>query len=105
MEPGETFESAAQRETFEETGLVVTQLRLLGLYSGKEGYASYENGDQVFSVQVIFHATEFSGELTQEGEESHEHRFFSRHELPTLNSHQERFIMDWVTREQTPIIK
>lgn len=48
---------------------------------------------------------EFSGELTQEGEESHEHRFFSRHQLPTLNSHQERFIMDWVTREQTPIIK
>lgn len=105
MEPGETFEAAAQREVFEETGLTVNQISLFGLYSGNEGYASYENGDQVFSVQVIFHATEFSGELTQEGEESHEHRFFSRHQLPTLNSHQERFIMDWVTREQTPIIK
>ncbi|MCC5892048.1 NUDIX domain-containing protein [Exiguobacterium sp.] len=105
MEPGETFESAAQRETFEETGLTVSQLSLFGLYSGKEGYASYENGDQVFSVQVIFHATGFSGELAQEGEESHEHRFFSRHELPTLNSHQERFIMDWVNREQGPIVK
>lgn len=43
MEPGETFESAAQRETFEETGLTVSQLSLFGLYSGKEGYASYEN--------------------------------------------------------------
>ncbi|WP_333781792.1 NUDIX domain-containing protein [Exiguobacterium sp. MMG028] len=56
MEPGETFEAAAQREVFEETGLTVNQISLFGLYSGNEGYASYENGDQVFSVQVIFPA-------------------------------------------------
>lgn len=105
MEPGETFETAAQRETLEETGLTVNQISLFGLYSGEKGYASYENGDRVYSVQVIFHSTDFSGELLQSGEESHEHRFFSRHELPALNSHQERFIMDWVNQAQAPIVK
>ena len=105
MEPGETFMEAALRETWEETGLKAGNLNLFGLYSGKEGYAEYQNGDKIFSVQIIFHTTEFSGELIQDALESHEHRFFSRTNLPHLNSHQERFILDWVSKSNLPIIK
>lgn len=54
MEPGETFLEAAVRETYEETGLKVEQLALFGLYAGQEGFATYPNGDKVFSVQIIF---------------------------------------------------
>lgn len=54
LEPGESFLEAAVRETFEETGLIVEHLDLFGIYSGKEGFALYPNGDQVFSVQIIF---------------------------------------------------
>lgn len=105
MEPGETFEHTATREVLEETGLTVHHLELFGLYSGASGYATYDNGDQVFSVQIIFRTTEFSGELTQEDEESHAHRFFSRQKLPPLHTHQERFILDWANDEPKPIIK
>ncbi|MGB6780375.1 NUDIX domain-containing protein [Planococcus sp. 11815] len=105
MEPGETFLETAVRETHEETGLHAENLQLFGLYSGAEGYAEYQNGDQVYSVQIIFHTQEFSGELMQEGEESHEHRFFSPDELPKINSHQERFVMDWVNKGSLPILK
>jgi len=105
MEPGETFEETALRETFEETGLKVENLKLFGLYSGEQGFAEYGNGDQIFSVQIIFHATDFKGELIQEAEESREHRFFSPDELPHLNAHQARFILDWVHQSKLPIIK
>ncbi|MEZ0482101.1 NUDIX hydrolase [Planococcus sp. SSTMD024] len=105
MEPGETFLETAIRETHEETGLQAENLQLFGLYSGTEGYAEYQNGDQVYSVQIIFHSQQFSGELIQEGAESHDHRFFSPGELPKINPHQERFIVDWVNKTNLPILK
>lgn len=105
MEPGETFLETAARETLEETGLKTENLKLFGLYSGEEGYSEYLNGDKIFSVQIIFCTGEFSGELIQDAAESHEHRFFSRTDLPNLNPHQERFILDWVKKSNIPVIK
>lgn len=105
MEPGETFLETAVRETFEETGLTVQQLKLFGLYSGKEGFSEYQNGDKVFSVQIIFYTNGISGELLHSTEESHEHQFFSRNNLPPLNPHQQRFIHDWVNEVDLPVIK
>ena len=96
MELGETFEETAKRETCEETGLEVEGLQLFGLYSGESCFVTYPNGDHVYSVQVIFHTTSYSGELKQVGEERKEHRFFSRDELPlNLNPRQKVFIQDW----------
>lgn len=54
LELGETFEETVKREVCEETGLTLEDLNLFGIYSGKNGFAEYENGDKVYSVQVIF---------------------------------------------------
>ncbi|MFN3633711.1 MULTISPECIES: NUDIX hydrolase [Exiguobacterium] len=105
MEPGESFEETAIRETLEETGLSVDNLKLFGIYSGDDGYATYENGDRVYSVQVIFYTHSFSGEIAQLTDESHEHRFFSREDLPRLHQHQRRFIDDWVEQVNLPVVK
>lgn len=105
MEPGETFLETAVRETFEETGLTAEQLELFGLYSGDEGFSEYQNGDKIFSVQIIFHSSSFSGKLIHNTDESHEHRFFSRNNLPHLLPIQERFIQDWVSQVSLPVIK
>ena len=105
MEPGETFLETAVRETYEETGLIAEHLQLFGLYSGEEGFSEYLNGDKIFSVQIIFHSSSFSGDLIHNTEESHEHRFFSRNNLPHLNPHQERYIQDWVNSVTLPVIK
>ena len=105
MEIGETFEQTAKRETKEETGLVVEDLELFGIYSGEKCFVEYPNKDKVFSVQIIFKASKFVGELIQQGIESKEHLFFNRHELPVnLNPRQESFIKDWANGKQIPVV-
>ncbi|WP_342598201.1 NUDIX hydrolase [Psychrobacillus sp. FSL H8-0483] len=106
MEIGETFEITAKRETFEETGLIVTGLELFGLYSGEKCFVQYPNKDKVFSVQIIFKTNNYTGELKQVGIESREHKFFSKTELPVnLNPRQKAFVLDWKENKKTPIIK
>lgn len=78
MELGESFEQTAKRETYEETGLHVDQLELFGMYSGKSCFVQYPNKDQVYSVQIIFTTTTYSGDLRQQGTESREHSFFQK---------------------------
>jgi ADP-ribose pyrophosphatase YjhB (NUDIX family) len=106
MEIGEHFEETAKREAFEETGLQVTDLDLFGIYSGEKCFAEYPNGDKVFSVQIIFKAKQYIGELKQKDIESRDHRFFGKNELPSnLNPRQKPFIDDWARGEKTPLIK
>ncbi len=105
MELGETFEEAAIRETYEETGLRVKNLSLFGIYSGDSCFVTYPNGDQVYSVQVIFKASAFSGELKQQDTESQAHLFFRRDELPVnLNPRQQQFIRQWADGAELPVI-
>jgi len=105
MEVGEQFEETVKREVLEETGLELSTLYLFGIYSGEKCFVQYPNKDQVYSVQIIFNTSEFKGDLKQIGEESKEHRFFQKSEIPqNLNPRQESFILDWVKGEATPII-
>ena len=105
LELGEQVEDTARREAEEETGLIRGRRLFLGVYSGQEGFAEYANGDQIFSVQLIFKTSSVSGKLIQQSEESRAHVYFDKNELPSnINSHQRRFIMDWVKGSQTPII-
>ncbi|MGV3135711.1 MULTISPECIES: NUDIX domain-containing protein [Brevibacillus] len=61
LEIGETFAETIHREVLEETNLIVKAMQLFGIYSGKNGFAQYANGDKVFSVQLIFHVTDYTG--------------------------------------------
>ena len=105
MEIGETFEEAAIREIYEETNLAVHDLQLFGIYSGADCFVEYPNQDKVYSVQIIFQSTNFTGDLKQQDIESKEHRFFKGDELPaSLNPRQKRFIQDWAEGKALPII-
>ena len=105
MEIGETFVETVKREVFEETNLILDELSLFGLYSGKSGFASYPNGDKVYSVQIIFITNTYSGTLTM-NDESKELYFIDKNELPTkLNPSQAPFIFDWQHGMVRPILK
>jgi 8-oxo-dGTP pyrophosphatase MutT (NUDIX family) len=69
MEPGEDVSEACQREIFEETGLHVRLVRLLGVYSSPNlviqyAYDKPEGGDRFQVVALNFEVEIFNGELT-----------------------------------------
>lgn len=76
MEPGESLEETARRETLEETGLSVKALSLFGVFSGPAFYYRYPNGDEVHNVTVVYESREFSGMLDRSNDESEQLRFF-----------------------------
>lgn len=81
IELGEGAEGAAKREVFEETGLGVEELALFDIFSGKELYYKYPNGDEVYNIDIVFMTRRYSGEANKNSE-SKGFRFFAIDELP-----------------------
>lgn len=57
MEPGESLEETGRREVSEELGVELTDLNLFGVFSGREYFYRYPNGDQVFNVTAAYLAS------------------------------------------------
>jgi 8-oxo-dGTP pyrophosphatase MutT (NUDIX family)/GNAT superfamily N-acetyltransferase len=81
-ELGETVEETARRELLEETGLIAHKLELLGVFSGKELFHTYPNGDMVSNVNVAFLCEDYAGNLLDETDECAEFRWFRLDEMP-----------------------
>jgi 8-oxo-dGTP diphosphatase len=83
MEPGERIVDSLVREVWEETGLKVEPVRLVGLYSDPAfTHITYPNGDQVHFVSATFQCRVIGGELCADGEESLEVGYFAPDALP-----------------------
>ena len=95
MEPGESTEETAVRESFEETGLTLRNLTLFKLYSGEEFFTTAENGDEFYSVTTAYVTNKYVGELTLT-DESIAFDYFSSENLPAhmVGSHR-RMINDY----------
>jgi len=78
----EVVEDAAKRELFEETGIVAGKLELFGVFSGKESYYIYPNGDEVSIVDIIYICKDYNGEAKADNIESIDARLFPVNELP-----------------------
>lgn len=87
LELGETFEEAAARELYEETGLRAEKFDFLMNLSGKDLYYKYPNGDEVYNIIAVYEVKETEGVPIINDDESLELRFFSLQEpMPNLNS-------------------
>lgn len=84
VEPPESLADAAVREMWEETGLLVEPLRVLGLYSGPEFLVTYRNGDQVTYQMVVFEARVIGGVLRANNEETKAVAYLSQGEAAGL---------------------
>lgn len=101
MELGESLEQTAARELFEEAGLQAERFELIGVLSGEELYFQYPNGDETYTVIVLYKAIGTSGELKINDDESQKLAYFSLNALPSLESRAE-YVIDYLKNKIIP---
>ena len=91
IEPGETPEMTAVRETKEETGLDVSVGRLIGVYTDPD--IVYSNGDRAQSIVIAYELRTVGSVLACDQAETLELKYFSKEEKPQLftGSHEARW--------------
>jgi 8-oxo-dGTP pyrophosphatase MutT (NUDIX family) len=82
VELGEKVEEAAKREALEETGLIIHEMELFGVFSGEELYYKYPHGDEVYIIDIAYKSSNYSGELVLDAE-SKKAEFFNVDHLPS----------------------
>lgn len=93
MELGETIEEVARRELKEETNLELDDLKVLDVFSGKDTYRKYPNGDELYVVSVLCEIRQFHGDLKINDDESKKLKWFRVEEIPkNLSPVTQRFI-------------
>ncbi|MFD3162888.1 NUDIX domain-containing protein [Herpetosiphon sp. NSE202] len=97
FDPGESVSEACVREVFEETGLIVEVVRLLGVYSNPHRMVRYADGNQYHVVSLNFEVALVGGELGLSNETT-EVGYFSEAEIATMDiidPHVERMATIW----------
>jgi 8-oxo-dGTP pyrophosphatase MutT (NUDIX family) len=82
VEIGETLEETAKRELFEETGLIAKNLEFFNVYSGKEMFYTYPNGDKVYLIGTFFFCEDFEGTIKPDKNEVLELKWFEIDKIP-----------------------
>ena len=93
IDPGESPSDAVVREVWEETGVLVEPVRVLGVYGGPRFRHTHPNGDRTASLAIIFECRALDGAPTPDGIESMDAKFVPAQEALTLLSQrwQQRF--------------
>ncbi|MFJ7934061.1 NUDIX hydrolase [Sporosarcina sp. NPDC096371] len=82
MELGESMEETARREVKEETGLMIGELELMGIFSGEDYYLKVANGDELYSVTAVYVTRDIRGDIEIDSTESIDVQYFQPDALP-----------------------
>ncbi|MBL5798459.1 NUDIX domain-containing protein [Bacillus sporothermodurans] len=83
LQLNESVEDCITRKVFQEIGLKIKELKLFGVYSGKELINRVEeSGDEYQTVAIGYLCTKYEGEITPESNQGIEAQFFGLDHLP-----------------------
>ncbi|URZ88481.1 NUDIX hydrolase [Floricoccus penangensis] len=82
MEIGESLEETAIREVYEETGLEVTDLKLVNTFSGPQYQFTLENKDQIYVVTSLYKVISYKESMNLESDETLDLKYFPYNSLP-----------------------
>ena len=85
VEPDERPADAVVREVWEETGLLVVPMGVLGTFGGPEFVVRYSQGDEAQYVITAFECRVSGGQLQPDGEETIAVRYFTAGEAEGLS--------------------
>lgn len=92
MDPGESAAEACEREVWEETGLHVQVVRLVGVYSSPHRIVAYPDGNR-WQVVALHFLAKVTGGALQLSAETTEFGYFSIEEMEGMDiieTHRER---------------
>lgn len=87
IELGETPSEAVCREVLEETGLVVEPIKIIGVFGGAKHRFTYNNGDKVEYVTIVFECKVIDGKLSPDNDEMKDLKYFKETEVPKIANH------------------
>ena len=100
IELDEKILEGVKRELFEETGLLLDDLTLFGIYSGKDQIGVYPNGDVTHYVVIVFYKKIHEKPVLIHDDESFGLDFYHRDHLPTpIKPTDYAWIKDWVKQD------
>ena len=86
IDPGEQPADAVVREVWEETGLYVAPVRILGVYGGPPCLVTYPNGDRTEYVMTAFECEVRGGRLHANNDETDAAAFVAASELESYRT-------------------
>jgi ADP-ribose pyrophosphatase YjhB (NUDIX family) len=84
MELGETMETTCRREVLEETGLIVEDLKFLGVFHNTN--KRWPNGDVAHIICHVFVARQAQGDLVIDHQETLDLQYFDKDDLPMIDA-------------------
>lgn len=84
VDPHELPSDAAVREVWEEAGVYVELIQILGVFAGERFSVVYPNGDQLSGVETVFAARAISGIPRADQEETSDAGFLDSGEIERL---------------------
>lgn len=82
MELGESLDENAKREVYEEINIKCEELELFNVYSGKELFHIYPDGNQVYNVTATYLCYKYTGKIIVDKREGIDAKFFKIDEIP-----------------------
>ncbi|MGY3605921.1 MULTISPECIES: NUDIX domain-containing protein [unclassified Bradyrhizobium] len=85
IDPDELPSDAAVRECWEETGLLIDLVRMIGVFGGSEFRVVYPNADICYYTAIAFEGRVIGGSPCPDGYETLRLGYFTREECDKLN--------------------